>query len=284
MQLRMEQAQMQVALDHAASQAQVVKIAEARFDAGIASMLDVDQARQVYYSTISSIPMLENSIHSNINQLAVLIGVDPQTIHSRLALTMPMPDYMHIIANSVTPQQLMGRTDVEQAISKVDIAAAQLGIAKKDWLPTLTVTGSLGSEAHDLRDITHKNSVVYAITPTLSWTVFDGFARKYGIASAEQSLQESVDNYNLVLLTAISEASDVIATYRNTVKYINALNDVVRESRLYNERSVENYKSGLSPFINVADAQMSYLENVNSLIVAKGQALTALINYYKAIP
>jgi outer membrane protein TolC len=87
-----------------------------------------------------------------------------------------------------------------------------------------------------------------------------------------------------VLLTAISEASDVIATYRNTVKYINALNDVVRESRLYNERSVENYKSGLSPFINVADAQMSYLENVNSLIVAKGQALTALINYYKAIP
>lgn len=284
MQLRMEQAQMQVALDHAASQAQVVKIAEARFDAGIASMLDVDQARQVYYSTVASIPMLENSIHSNINQIAVLIAVNPDEIHSRLSVAMPMPDYVHVIANSVGTQQLMGRTDVEQAISKVDIAASQLGIAKKDWLPTLTVTGSVGAESHDLHDIAHKNSVVYSVVPKLSWTVFDGFARKYGIASAEQSLQESIDNYNLVLLTAISEASDVIATYRNTIKYINALNDVVNESRLYNQRSVDNYKSGLSPFINVADAQMTYLENVNSLIVAKGQALTALINYYKAIP
>jgi outer membrane protein TolC len=58
----------------------------------------------------------------------------------------------------------------------------------------------------------------------------------------------------------------------------------VRESELYNQRSVDNYKNGLSPFINVADAQMTYLENMNSLIVAQGNALTALINYYKAIP
>jgi NodT family efflux transporter outer membrane factor (OMF) lipoprotein len=284
MQLRVEQAQMQVARDHAASQLQVVKIAEARYDAGIASMLDVDQARQVYYSTIASIPMLENSIHGNINQIAVLIGENPQKIYELLDKPAPMPDYLQMIANHADASQLLNRTDVEQALRKIDIAASQLGIAKKDWLPTLTVSGDLGSEAHNMRDIADKASVVYAITPTLSWTLFDGFARKYSIASAEQSLRESVDNYNLVMLTAVSEASDVIATYHNTLRYINALNDVVHESELYNKRSVENYKSGLSPFINVADAQMTYLENVNSLIVAKGQALTALINYYKAIP
>jgi NodT family efflux transporter outer membrane factor (OMF) lipoprotein len=284
MQLRVEQAQMQVAIDHSASQLQVVKIAEARYDAGIASMLDVDQARQVYYSTIASIPMLANSIHGNINQIAVLIGENPQNIYARLEPTLPLPDYLQVIENKVEAAQLMQRTDVEQALRKIDIAASQLGIAKKDWLPTLTVDGDLGSEAHNLRHITDKASVVYAITPTLSWTLFDGFARKYNIASAEQSLRESVDNYNLVMLTAVSEASDVIATYHNTLKYINALNDVVRESELYNKRSIENYKNGLDPFINVADAQMTYLENVNTLIVAKGQALTALINYYKAIP
>jgi NodT family efflux transporter outer membrane factor (OMF) lipoprotein len=284
MQLRTEQAQMSVALEHAANQQKVVKIAEARFDAGIASMLDVDQARQVYYSTVASIPMLENSIHTNINQIAVLIAADPQTIYSRLAAPQPMPDYVQMIANSVSIDVLRNRTDVQQAECKVEIGASSLGIAKKDWLPSLTVSASLGAEADKLKHITDKSSVIYSVVPTLSWTVFDGFARKYNIIAAEQSLREAVDNYNLVMLTAVSEASNVIATYRNTIKYINALQDVVRESELYNQRSVDNYRNGLSPFINVADAQMTYLEYMNTLIVAQGNALTALINYYKAIP
>jgi NodT family efflux transporter outer membrane factor (OMF) lipoprotein len=284
MNLRVEQAQLQVANEHALSQQKVVKIAEARFDAGIASMLDVDQARQVYYSTIASIPMLENSIHSNINQIAVLIAADPQSIYSRLAESLPMPNYKQIISNSVDAAILRNRTDVQQAERQIDVYASQLGIAKKDWLPDLNLSGSLGAETHKLKDITDKSSVVYTIVPTLSWTVFDGLARKYNIIAAKETLQESIENYNLVMLTAISEASDVIATYHNTLKYIKALTDVVKESELYNQRSVDNYKNGLSPFINVADAQMTYLENVNSLLVAQGNALIALINYYKAIP
>ena len=51
----------------------------------------------------------------------------------------------------------------------------------------------------------------------------------------------------------------------------------------YDRRALSNYKNGLSPYINVADAQMSYLENVNTLIVAKGQALSSLISLYKAL-
>jgi NodT family efflux transporter outer membrane factor (OMF) lipoprotein len=284
MQLRVEQAQLSVAREHAASQQKVVKIAEARYEAGIASMLDVDQARQVYFSTIASIPMLENSIHSNINQLAVLIGADPQTVYSRLAVPGPLPDYIQVITNGVNADVLRNRTDVQQAVCQIEISTSSLGLTKKDWLPTLTLNAELGAEAHALKDITDKNSVVYSLVPTLSWTAFDGFARKYATAAAEQALHEAVDNYNLVMLTAVSEASNVIATYHNTIKYINALKDVVRESELYNQRSVDNYKNGLSPFINVADAQMTYLENMNSLIVAQGNALTALINYYKAIP
>jgi outer membrane protein TolC len=284
MNLRVEQAQLQVANEHALSQQKVVKIAEARFDAGIASMLDVDQARQVYYSTIASIPMLENSIHSNINQIAVLIAADPQSIYPRLAESLPMPNYKQIISNSVDAAILRNRTDVQQAERQIDVYASQLGIAKKDWLPDLNLSGSLGAETHKLKDITDRSSVVYTIVPTLSWTVFDGLARKYNIIAAKETLQESIENYNLVMLTAISEASDVIATYHNTLKYIKALTDVVKESELYNQRSVDNYKNGLSPFINVADAQMTYLENVNSLLVAQGNALIALINYYKAIP
>ena len=43
------------------------------------------------------------------------------------------------------------------------------------------------------------------------------------------------------------------------------------------------YKQGLTPFTNVVDAQINTLTYANSLIAAKGEALVALINLYKAL-
>ena len=68
------QAEMEVAKRHAESQLKVVHIAEARHKAGLASMLDVAQAKTVYYSTVASISQLEISIRSTINTIAVLLG------------------------------------------------------------------------------------------------------------------------------------------------------------------------------------------------------------------
>ena len=71
---RVAQAQLAVALDHSASQLKIVKIAEARHETGLASSLDVAQAKTVYYSTLSTISPLRAQIHSLRNSLALLTG------------------------------------------------------------------------------------------------------------------------------------------------------------------------------------------------------------------
>ncbi len=81
----------------------------------------------------------------------------------------------------------------------------------------------------------------------------------------------------------IREVDNAINSYINTLKYIDALDKVVRSSENYDRRAIDNYKSGLSPFINVADAQISFLENINALITAKGDALNSLVSIYKSL-
>ena len=121
------------------------------------------------------------------------------------------------------------------------------------------------------------------MVPTLSWTVFDGLSRKYGVTSARLGMENAIDNYNLTLQTAFAEVDNALSDYFSTLQYINSIQQSADAARHYSELSLDNYKSGLSPFINVADAQMGWLESVNSLIAAKGNALTALITLYKAL-
>ena len=282
-QLRVQQAELSVARQHSESQLKALKIAEARYATGLASMLDVDQARQVYYTTIASIPRLESNITSTINSIAILVGLPSASVRPTLESIRPLPGYLQLVATGVPMDLLRRRPDVVEAEEQIGLYASQLGIAKKDWLPTLELQGRVGVDAHRAGDLFKSNSFAYSIAPTLSWTLFDGFSRKYNIIGARKQMENAIDSYNNTVLTAVNEVDNALSTYFSTVKYINALENVVKASEHYDRLSLDNYKQGLSPYINVADAQMSYLENINSLIVAKGDALTSLINLYKAL-
>lgn len=282
-QLRVQQAQLQVANEHSQRQLKSLEIAKARFEADLSSMMDVNQASQVYYSTIAQIPLLENSIHNSITVISVLLGQAPESLMSVLEPSRPMPGYVQIVAAGTPLDLLRRRPDVVEAEEQIGICATKLGIAKKDWLPTLSLAASAGTQAHDARDLFKSNSLTYSVVPTLSWTIFDGFARKYNIASARLDMENAIENYNFTVLTAVREANNALSTYFSDLKYIDKQIEVVNAGAGYADRAFENYKSGLSPYINVADAQMTYLENMNTLISAKGQALNALIDLYKAL-
>ena len=282
-QLRVQQAELSVARQHSESQLKALKIAEARFDTGLASMLDVDQARQVYYTTIASIPRLESNINSTINTIATLVGEPAAAVRPALEPISPLPGYVQLVATGVPMDLLRRRPDVVEAEEQIGLYASQLGIAKKDWLPTLALQGRVGVDAHRAGDLFKSNSFAYSVAPTLSWTLFDGLSRKYNIIGARRQMENAIDNYNYTVLTAVNEVDNALSTYFSTLRYIESLENVVAASENYDRLSLDNYKQGLSPYINVADAQMSYLENINTLIVAKGDALTSLIDLYKAL-
>lgn len=281
--LRVSQAQVAVANQHAESQMKALKIAQARFETGLASKLDVDQAYTVYYNTISMLPSLENEIHQDINAIAVLLAESPGQLRPVLSVPSPLPSHVQIVTAGIPADLLRRRPDVIEAEQEIAEYAAQLGVAKKDYLPTLSLDGSIGVAAHRPGDLFKGVAFEYSIAPTLSWTIFDGLARKYNVQSARENMQVAIDNYNLTVLTAFQEADNALASYFSDLKYIDTLDKLVASSRDYDRLSIDQYKNGLAAFINVADAQIQYLGYEDTLIQAQGQAITALIDLYKAL-
>ena len=283
MRLRTLQGEKAVLQEHISSQKRVVEITEARFEAGISSMLDVAQAKTTYLSTEASITTLNTDIATAINTIGVLTGMFPEQIHAMLDTPRELPDFHQIVAVGVPMELLRRRPDVVEAEYALAADAAALGIAKKDFLPTLSIAGSIGTQALDAGDLFSDRSFTYSIAPTLSWTVFDGMARKAAVVSAREQMQVGIDNYNLTLLTAVQEVDNAMSQYVNSLHYIDLIEQVVEQAQKSFELSIDLYKKGLSSFINVSDAQIARLQYADELVSARGAALSALINLYQAL-
>lgn len=282
-QLRVWQAERQVALEHTERQLRVVKITEDRLDCDLGNMLEVTQAREVYYSTMASIPVLENSINTAINSLAILVGKYPEELYEQLMADSPLPDYHALVPVGMPADLLSRRPDIVQARLELAAYAQALGIARKDFLPTLTINGSIGVASHDISDVFDKSAVSYSISPTLSWTLFDGLSRKYNTAIAREQLQIGIDNYNLVVMTAVQDVDNAMSSYKASLLYIAATEKLLEQSNKALDLALDLYKSSLTQFSNVVDAQMNVLENQNSLIVARGRALSDIVKLHEAV-
>ena len=275
--------QLEVARRHSASQAQILRTTEERFAAGLASKLDVAQARTLYYSTVASIPMLEASIASSVETLGVLLGMDPSELPAGVHQARPLPDCMAMPALGVPADLLRRRPDVVQAERQIDVAAAALGVARGEYLPSLSLQGSVGTSAHAVGNLFGRGSFEYSIAPTLSWTVFDGLGRRFASAEAEASLRGAVDAYNLSVLTAMQEVRDAARRYDASLRYIRSIGLVVENAAESSALSFDLYRQGLTAFTNVDDAELNYLTYENTLVTARSQALTALVDLYKAL-
>ncbi len=283
LQLRQYQMQEQVAAEHIESQKKVVKIAEARQEAGIGSMLDVTQARIVLYSTQSSLPGLESQIQTTANALAVLTGIYPAELVPTLLQPGTLPHDMGMPPVGVPADLLRRRPDIVEAEGRLAQYAAMVGVAKSDFLPVLSLDGSIGTTSRNISHLFGAHSLDYSIGPKLSWTIFDGLARNAKAAEAKIQLEEATDDYNLTVLNAIEEVENAISRYNATLKEIEYLNSLIEQSRKSLELSLGLYKQGLTAFNNVMDAQQSYLEYQNSLVSARGTALTQLVSLYQAL-
>lgn len=281
--LRETQQELSVLQRNALSQKAVVDITEVRYNTGLASKLDVAQAKSVYYSTLASIPATESGIIQYMNALAVLLGLYPQDVTAALETGKPLPDYIEPVGVGLPGQLLLRRPDVRVAERQVNAQAALLGASKTDWLPSFFLNGFFGYASHDMKDFTRRSSMTWSIAPSMSWTIFNGGQRANNVRLQRAQLDETINQFNTTVLTAVQEVDNAMSSYKNSIKQIVACREMLNQGKEAFKLSLDLYKQGLSPFQNVLDAQRSLLSYENSLVQAQGYSLLCLIQMYQAL-
>lgn len=281
--LRQSLAEMQVIRENAASQREIMKIVESRYQTGLASKLDVAQSRSVYYSTLAQIPGMQATIESYRNSMAVLLGTYPQELEGWLNEGHNLPEYIEPVSIGVPAMLLRRRPDVRAAEKEVEANAALLGAAKRDWFPQLFLTGSIGFASGEMKNLFRSRSLTWQIAPAIKWNIFSGGERINATREAKAALDQSIASFNGTVLTAMQEAESAMSQYRSSVEQIVSLREAVNQNEETLTLSLELYKQGLTEYQNVLDAQRTLLTYQDYLVQAQGGSLIYLIKLYEAL-
>ena len=151
-----------------------LKLSQLRLADGVATDLDVAEAAAQVAAIESRLPALEARQAQLINALSLLMGEPPQALQAELSADAPVPQTPRQVAIGLPSQLAERRPDIRQAEARLHAATANIGVAKADFYPRITLSGNLGSQAMQLSDFGSWSSRSFGIGPQMSLPLFDG--------------------------------------------------------------------------------------------------------------
>jgi multidrug efflux system outer membrane protein len=248
---------------------------------GSAPLSDVRQAEQLLYTASSQVPQLEQQIQQDENALRLLLGEDPGPVaHTAPDALAPPPQDL---PTGLPSQLLERRPDIQQAEQTLVAANAQIGIARAQFFPQLSITTSAGvggNEFSNLFDVSGKT--IYGIG-SLTQPIFEGGKLRGQLKLSRETKEEMVLNYQKTIATAFRDVSNaLIALNKQRVnreeqeKLVAAAQDATRLARL-------RYQGGATGYLEVLTTDSSlYSAELNLVNAQQGEAVT-VVQLYSAL-
>lgn len=287
--LRALERRVAIANENVASQRDSVRLTEDRFRTGIASELDVRQARSLLATTEADVPALESAREQTAHAIAVLLALPPDALHDELAPGAPIPGAANPDALAVRipiglPAELLRRRpDVRRAERELAAATARVGVATAELYPKLSLTGFIGLQSISTGDLFTGGSRYFSAGPTVTWRVFEGGRLRAAIDVRDAETEQSLYAYEQTVLVALQDVADALVAYGKERRRHDSLVGAVAE----NERAVllsrDLYAHGLGTYLAVLDAQRAQYEAQDALVQSDQALVTELIATFKAI-
>jgi len=248
---------------------------------GSVPLSDVRQAEQLLYTATSEIPQLEQQIQQQENAISLLLGENPGPVaHTDPnALTPPPQD----LPTGLPSQLLERRPDIQQAEATLIAANAQIGVARAQFFPSLSISASGGVGGDSISSIFDPaGKTIYGLG-TLAQPLFEGGKLRGQLQLSEQTKQEMVLNYQKTIAGAFRDVSNALIALKKQRAYreeqeklVAAAQDAVRLARMRYQAGSTGYLEVLTTDSNLYAAQLTLVN------AQQGEALT-IVQLYSAL-
>lgn len=280
--LRTTQARLAFAEHNLESQRSLVDIAGWRAAAGLATVLDVEQAKTSYAQTRAQIPLLQSTLAAALNRLAVLTAQLPGTLQATLSERQPLPVVPPQFVSSVPAEVMRRRPDIRRAERRLAAQTAQVGVATAALYPSLSLSGSIGVTAASASDLIADGIESNRLGLSVNVPIFRGGALRQNIKVQNALVDQALASYEATVLTAYEEVENGLTQWVNEQLRHAALIDAVDSARIARDLALAQYNSGLVDFQTVLSADQQLIATEDALAVSDGEVAANLIRLYRA--
>jgi multidrug efflux system outer membrane protein len=276
--------ELQISRDTVKTQEDSVKLTSLRLDHGVATKLDVLQAQQVLDTANASIPDLERQIGQEEDAISTLLGNYPQTLPRGLPLAdQPLPPG---VPPGLPSSLLERRPDIRQAEQILIAQNAEIGVAKAQFFPQISLTGAGGGafgRSNLFSSLMSSQTSIWSYGVAVSQPIFTGGALRGNLHVAEAQHEQALTAYKQAIQFAFRDVSDALIGYQKLhevrLRQEQTVADLAESVRL----SVMRYRGGTTTYLEVLDGQRSLFEAEITLAQARGAEYQSLVQLYKAL-
>ena len=244
-----------------------------RFEAGVASELELRQVEAEAAAAQALLPVLETQLARQETALSVLLGRSPRAIVGSTpergaaleALTVPPA-----VPAGLPSDLLEHRPDLQQAEQQLIAANARIGQAKAAYFPTISLTGLLGGESTKLADLFSAPARIWQASGSAAQTVFDAGRTGSRVKAAKAREQQALAQYQSAIQNAFRDTLDAEQSR------VNALQSALSHARL-------RYENGVASQLDVLDAERGLLAAELNRAEAQRAQLAATADLFKAL-
>lgn len=277
-----DQSQLNVARKTEESAKESVDIMRKRFNAGIGSQLELNQAETIYYQARADVANYKTIVAQDRNALALLVGhkIDDELLPNELPASVDR--VFAKVPEGLSSEILLKRPDVLAAEYSLLSANANIGVARAAFFPSISLTGSKGIASVDLSNLFDGGAAsVWSIMPSISLPIFTGGANKANLKYAEAQWDLYLAKYEQAIQTAFKEVADALARKGTIGDQVTAQLSLLAVAKQNIDLTEKRYRAGMDGYLNVLDAQRTLYSAERAMVLARLTELTNRVALYR---
>ena len=264
------------------SNAQTVQqAAEDRLKQGLATLPDVLEARSATAQAEYELQAVMGAEETARGDLATTLGTSPTvTIHVQPLNELPIPESIGDTVEQAIDRALEQRPDLMQQVAEIRSAKGKVKEARAAFYPDLNLAATPSGQSlygtQQALPWIHTAGFYGGLSLTLSWSLFDGGARKNNLVQAEASLRAAEARANLARDQVADEVWTAYSNLHTAFRQRQAATALLEAARQSYAAALESYNYGLRSQLDVTQAQRSLAQARSTDVLARTQVLSSL--------
>jgi len=277
------QQRLAITLQNIQVQQEILDLTSNRFENGLSSDLDVQQATALLTATEAEVPSLKTGFDQSVHHLAVLLGQPPGSLMDEMSVEKPIPLTPPVVPVGLPSDLLQRRPDVQKSERKLAAATARIGVAKADLFPKFSLTGFAGLESVSTANFFNYASRYWSAGPTVQWEIFQAGSIRANVRVQNARQEQALDAYQQTVLVALEDAENALTAYARQQTRRKSLSQSVHADEQALELSTQLYNNGLADFLQVLDSERSLYAAQDALVQSDQFVSLNLVQLYKAL-
>ncbi|MBW6525477.1 efflux transporter outer membrane subunit [Sphingomonas sp. RHCKR7] len=259
-----------------------VRLTEARLRGGVAPRTDLRQAQQILATAEADLAQQTTLLAQDVNALQLLVGapVDaallPPSIEQAATTIGELPA-------GIDSGVLLRRPDVVQAEYSLRAYNAEIGAARAELFPRISLTGLVGFASTALRTLFNSGSFNYSVAPNASYSIFRAGAGRAGVEYSVAQRDAALATYEQTIQTAFQEVSDALARRGTITEQLAANRRFYEAARDTLDLTNARYRGGIDTFLSSLDAQRQLYSAQQTLVQTQLTRATNLVTLYRTL-